>query len=312
MPHFWGLHYADHMTAPRHFLWFLALGLFWGVSPSVYKHLANIGMPETHTIVLTGFGVGLIMLAGAIRWSGWRGFDKRLITYGAICAFLMNMPFAYNLWLAARVPPTELAIIITLSPLFNYMWAWIAGTEDTSYRRLVAIGFGLLSTLVLITTRSDTGFGEASWWLVAAIGVPIFYTVYNSYAARHWPKGADVIQAGAAESIWSGIWLLPVLLYLNPPGAAANPELWHYWIMAALTVMWVVERVAYFTLINEKGAVYTVQATYVSTPAAVVIAGIFFGGVTDLWLWVSLALLMVALYFNNTGGVRPVSTQPSV
>jgi drug/metabolite transporter (DMT)-like permease len=298
-------------TSPRHFAWFMALGTFWGVSPAVYKHLALIGMPESHTIVLTGFGVGLTMLAIAFWRSGWRGFDRRLIRYGAVCAFLMNIPFAYNLWLAAHVPPTELAIIITLSPLFNYTWAWIAGTEDTSQRRLIAICFGLLSTLVLIVTRSENGFGEASWWLVAAMGVPLMYCVYNNYAARNWPNGADIIQAGASESIWSGLWMLPILLYLNPPGAEANPALGHYWIMIALTVMWIVERIAYFTLINEKGAVYTVQATYVSTPAAVLLAGIYFGGVNDHWLWVSLALLMVALYLNNTGRVTSMSTQLS-
>jgi drug/metabolite transporter (DMT)-like permease len=300
------------MTTPRHFAWFMALGTFWGVSPSVYKHLAVIGMPESHTIVLTGFGVGLVMLAVALWRSGWRGFDRRLICYGAICAFLMNLPFAYNLWLAARVPPTELAIIITLSPLFNYLMAWMMGSEDTSPRRLTAIGFGFLSTLVLIISRGDSGFGAASWWLVAAIGVPLLYTFYNSYAAHNWPEGADVIQAGAAESLWSGLWMLPVLLVLNPPGAEGNPALWHYWIMAALTAMWVVERMAYFTLINEKGAVYTVQATYVSTPAAVLVAAVFFGGASDQWLWVSLALLMVALYLNNTGRVTRAATQPSV
>jgi drug/metabolite transporter (DMT)-like permease len=299
------------MTTPRHFAWFMALGSFWGVSPAVYKHLANIGMPETHTIVLTGFGVGLIMLAVAVWRSGWQNFDRRLIKYGAVSAFLMNLPFAYNLWLAGHVPPTELAIVITLSPLFNYTWCWITGTEDTSPRRFAAIGLGLLSTLVLIVSRSDKGFGEASWWLVAAMGVPLMYCVYNNYCARNWPRGADVIQAGASESIWSGLWLLPVLLYLNPPGAEANPALWHYWIIAALTLMWVIERVAYFTLINEKGAVYTVQATYVSTPAAVVLAGIFFGGLHDPWLWVSLALLIGALYLNNTGKITPIATQPS-
>jgi drug/metabolite transporter (DMT)-like permease len=299
------------MTSPRHFAWFMALGCFWGVSPAVYRHLAIVGIPETHTIVLTGLGVGLIMLAWAVAKSGWAGFDRRLIKYGAICAFLMNIPFAYNLWLAKHVPPTELAIIITLSPLFNYSWAWLAGTEDTSNRRLTAILFGFLSTIVLIISRSDQGFGEASWWLVAAIGVPLLYCVYNNYAARNWPDNADVIQAGAAESIWSGLLMLPMLLLLNPPWSDATPSITHYWIMIALTLMWVIERVAYFTLINEKGAVYTVQATYVSTPAAVLIAGLYFGGVNDTWLWLSLALLMVALYLNNTGRIKAVATLPS-
>jgi drug/metabolite transporter (DMT)-like permease len=302
------------MTSPRHFAWFMALGLFWGCSPAVYKHLANIGMPETHTVVLTGLGVGLLMLAAALWKWGWHGIDRRLIGYGAMCGLLMNLPFSYNLWLAGHVPPAELAIIITLSPLFNYILAWVTGTEDTSPRKLAAILFGFLSTLVLIVTRSEQGVGAASLWLVAAIGVPLMYCGYNYFAARHWPKGADVIQAGASESLWSGIWMLPMLMWLNPPGAASNPDIWQYWILGAVTLMWVIERVAYFTLINEKGAVYTVQATYVSTPAGVLLAALVFGGAADAWLWLSLALLMVALYLNNTGRrqLKPAATQLSV
>ena len=53
----------------RHFNLFLALGLFWGISPSFYKHLSNIGMPVSHTICLTGLGVGVLMWAIA----GYRG-----------------------------------------------------------------------------------------------------------------------------------------------------------------------------------------------------------------------------------------------
>jgi hypothetical protein len=66
-------------------------------------------------------------------------------------------------------------------------------------------------------------------------------------------------------------------------------------------------------LIRDKGAVYTLQAVYVSTPAAVLFAIFFYGGGADIWLWISLSILMLALWLNNTGSaVRPVvATQPS-
>ncbi len=289
------------MTSIRHLTWFLALGLFWGVSPSLYRYLADIRMPETHTIVLTGFGVGVIMIAVALIRDGWRGLDPRIPAYGTMCAFLMNIPFGINLFLAAHVPPTELSIIITMSPFFNYLLALVTQTENASWRRLVAIAFGFASTIVLIATRPQAASGGFSWWLVIAISVPLMYTAYNFYAANHWPRGASVMQAGAAESLASGLLMLPLLLWLSPPGAATNPSINLYVVLAAVTLMWVVERIAYFTLVNEKGAVYTVQATYISTPAAVAIGAFFFGGGTDKWLWVSLSLLMIALWLNNTG-----------
>ena len=288
------------MKSPNHFLYFMLLGLFWGISPSVYKHLSTIRMAELHTIFYTGIAVGLIMLLMAFYSSGTRTLDRRLVWYGLGCAALMNVPFGLNLFLAGHVPPTELAIIITMSPFFNYLFALVTGSEQSTPRKLLAIVLGFASTLVLILSRQGTLTGQISWWLIASISVPILYCAYNAFAAWAWPKGADTIQAGAFESLWSGILALPFILLFQPFGATNDPSLSQHWILVAVSLMWVVERVVYFTLITQKGAVYTVQATYVSTPAAVIIGALFFGGGTDVWLWLSLAILMVALWFNNT------------
>ncbi len=257
-------------------------------------------MPITHTIFYTGIGVGLIMFCMALYRTGLRNFDKRLVYYGLGCALLMNIPFGLNLYLAGFVPPTELAIIITMSPFFNYLLAMVTKHESSSPRKLLAIFFGFVSTLILILSRQGTLTGSVSWPLIASISIPLLYCAYNTFAARAWPNGADTIQAGAFESLWSGLTVLPFLYFYQPIGST-SPSLLDHWILVAVTMMWVVERVVYFTLITQKGAVYTVQATYVSTPAAVMIGAIFFGGGTDVWLWLSLAVLMVALYFNNTG-----------
>jgi drug/metabolite transporter (DMT)-like permease len=291
------------MTSPRHFSYFMLLGLFWGISPSVYKHLSNINMPVSHTIFLTGVGVGALMWALSAYKSGSWKMETVVLRYGAICAFLINVPFAINLYLAAYVPPTELSIIITTSPFFSYVLALVTGWEAATARRLLAIAAGFASTLVLILSRDGMLQGEISWWLVSSLSIPILYTFYNAYAGRAWPAGAKTLDVGAAESVFSGLFVVPAILLFAPFAAANAPALEAYWIMLPLIAMWVMERIAYFTLIRDKGAVYTVQATYVSTPAAVIIAAVFFGGVQDVWLWVSLALLMVALYLNNTGRV---------
>ncbi|MDE2444929.1 MAG: EamA family transporter [Alphaproteobacteria bacterium] len=293
------------MKQPNHFVYFMLLGLFWGVSPSLYKHLSAINMGVTHTIFWTGLGVGAIMFGFSLYRAGARGLDRRLMIYGFVCAALMNIPFGLNLYLAGFVPPTELAIIITMSPFFSYLLALVMGHENSSPRKLLAIALGFLSTLILILSRQGTLSGTISWPLVASISIPLLYSAYNSFAAHAWPKGADTIQAGAFESLWSALTVLPFLLWFQPFGAPGTPSLAAHWPLLAVTLMWVMERVVYFTLITQKGAVYTVQATYVSTPAAVIIGALFFGGGTDIWLWVSLAVLMVALWFNNTEP-RPV------
>ena len=218
----------------------------------------------------------------------------------------MNIPFGINLLMAGHVPPTELSIVITTSPFFGYVAALIFGHEVAKPRKLLAIAFGFASTVTLILSRQGTLSGHISWPLVASFSIPILYCAYNIFASRAWPKGADTIQAGAFESLWSGLLVLPFLLWFTPFGAASDPSLAQHWVLLAVSLMWVIERVVYFTLITQRGAVYTLQATYVLTPAAVIISALFFGGGTDLWLWVSLAILMVAVYLNNSGA----STKP--
>jgi drug/metabolite transporter (DMT)-like permease len=294
---------------PNHFISFLLLGMFWAVSPSVYKHLADVSMPVSHTVVISGLSVGIIMLCIVLARSGLHSIDKRVVAYGFGCATLMNIPFGLQLVMAAHVPATELSIVITLSPFFAFLVSSAMKHERPSGRRLGAISLGFLSTLVLILSRQGTLSGRISWPLVISLLIPLLYSVYNTFAARAWPKGADTIQAGAFESLWSGLIALPFLLWYAPFSSPATPVLYDYWVLAAVSLMWVVERLVYFSLITEKGAVYTVQATYVSTPAAVILAAVFFGGATDYWLWISLALLMAALYLNNSG--RAAQPQPA-
>lgn len=295
------------MTSPRHLSLFIILGLFWGVSPSLYRHWGVLGVPVSHIIVLTGLGVAAALAAICqLRGIDWIG-GKRLQFFGIGCAVLMNVPFALGLVFARHVPPTELALIISTAPIVNYLVALATRRENAAPRRLLAILLGFLSTAILVITREGMLSGTVSWWLIAAFSLPVLYSAYNFFAASWWPHGAHPMAAGVAESTWSGLLAVPFLLLFAPPWSHDIPAASAYWTVLLACGMWTLERIAFFTLIQEKGAVFTVQAVYLSTPAAVVIALAFYGG-ADIWLFVSLAVLMGALYLNNTGSAaRPTS-----
>lgn len=295
------------MTSARHLSLFVALGMFWGISPSLYRHWGVVGMPVSHVIALTGLGVGLVLaVICQFRGIDWRG-DSRLQLFGLGCAVLMNVPFAMGLFFARHVPPTELALVISTAPIVNYLMALVTRRENAAPRRLAAILLGFTSTAILVITRQGMLSGEVSWWLVASFLLPLLYSAYNLFAALWWPPRVHAMAAGVAESIWSGLLAIPFLVLFAPPWAAGQPPLDAYWTVLFACAMWTLERIAFFTLIQEKGAVFTIQAVYLSTPAAVVIALAIYGG-ADIWLFVSLAVLMAALYLNNSGSAaRPTS-----
>ena len=199
-----------------------------------------------------------------------------------------------------HVAATEYALIASTAPFWNYFVALATGRENASGRRFLAVGVGFVSSAVLIVSRGAFS-GEISWWVIGCFIVPVVYCAYNWFAARFWPANGDIMVIGTMELLFCGLLGIPFMLYFAPPWGETALPLAAYWPALIATAMWTIERIAFFSLIRDRGAVYTIQAIYVSTPAAVLWAIMIFGGGTDVWLWTSLAILMVALWLNNSG-----------
>lgn len=286
------------MTKSRQTLYIIALGLFWGLSPSFYKLMANGGIPITHVVVLSGVGVGLGLATLQLLRREPLGLTSRVWLFGLGCGFLLNIPFALSLWLIGKLPVTLFAVIVATAPLWSFALAIAVGREQPTAMRGAALLVGFLSSVVVIVSRGALAFDGVTTWLLLAFLVPILYALYNLFAAMAWPEGMSPLTAGVTESFASAGLVLPVMLALDPLKGIGDLH-WGYWAVAAITLMWVLERVAFFGLMRGAGPVTTVQAVYVSTPASVLFGILFFDERADMWLWVSLGLLMLALWLNN-------------
>ncbi len=69
------------MTSPRHLAYFVALGLFWGISPSQYRYWGEAGVPVSHILVFTGFGLAVFLAALAWLRHGALGWNQEVLTY---------------------------------------------------------------------------------------------------------------------------------------------------------------------------------------------------------------------------------------
>jgi drug/metabolite transporter (DMT)-like permease len=288
-----------HMS-PIHLIWFITLGCFWGLSPSLYKLMGEAGLPISQIITFTGFGVALGMGAIPFLRTGRMIVTRQVALFTFGCAILMNIPFTLSLLFSRHVAATEYALIASTAPFWNYFVALATRRENATGRRFLAVAVGFVSSAVLITSRGAFT-GDISLWVIGCFIVPVVYCAYNWFAARFWPANGDIMVIGTMESLFCGVLGIPFMLYFAPPWGETLLPLWSYWPAIIATAMWTIERIAFFSLIRDRGAVYTIQAIYVSTPAAVLWAIVIFGGGTDLWLWVSLAILMFALYLNNSG-----------
>jgi len=284
--------------------YFVLLGAFWGLSPSIYKVLGPAGMPISHIIVLTGVAVGAGLLVCGRILAGHSAVNRRLALYGLGCGVLLNMPFALQIMFAAHMPAAVLAIVFSTAPFCNYALALMTGRDRLQVHRMLALIAGIASSIVLVVTRDNSGAGGGaaafSWWTLAAFSCPVLFAVYNWFTSARWPANVNIYQAGMAESFASALVALPFLLWFAGPGMPVAASWGSYGLVGCLALMWVVERIVYYTLIRDKGPVYTAQAVYVAAPAGVLYGIAFFQERPDIWLWISLLLILIALWLNNS------------
>ena len=184
-------------------------------------------------------------------------------------------------------------MIVATSPMSTCGVSLLLGREKADTARIAAQLLGLAACALLVLSRGNFGAEGLSWLTVAAFAIPLTYTAYNLFSVMYWPQGTSPLAAGVCESWASAVLFLPLIL-ASPPNAAPA-SLWVYGLLGAAIALWLIERLAYFSLIRSIGPVRTVQAVYVSTPGSVLLVAGVFGEVIDLWMWVSLALVLFSL-----------------
>ena len=280
-----------------HSLSILGLGGFWALSPVVYRFLRLAGVPIAHVIFLTGLGLGLGLGAFHLLKGGAKILRWPNIRFGLGLGVLMNTGFALGLYFAPRVPVSLLTLIVATSPLSTYGVSLLLGRERPDTARIAALALGFAACALVIFTRGAAAAGGFSWLALASFAIPLTYTAYNLFSSICWPQGTSPLAAGVSES-WASAALFLPLLALYPPSAAPQ-ALWAYGLLAAAIALWLVERLAYFSLIKSVGPVRTVQAVYVATPAGMLLAAWIFDEVIDVWMGVSLVLVLVSLWLNR-------------
>ncbi len=173
------------MIISRHFLYFIFLGLFWGLSQSLYKAMALQDMPISHVIVYAGFGVGLgLVVAARLAGTKLDYSGRSLFSAWAAPSFSTFLSPSAS-YLIRHLPATEMALIVSTAPFFNYMIALATGSENAVPRRLLAVAACFASSAILVLSREGMLSGQISWWTLAAFSAPIMYTGYNWFAAHN-------------------------------------------------------------------------------------------------------------------------------
>ena len=262
------------------------------------KALAKVNVSPLQTITYSSLAVGLILFViwralGPVKLN-----DARLWLFGLGCAIMLNIPFGLSLTVVSHVPVSTFSIVTSTTPLFGYLLALIARMERPNSLRILAIIAGFLGAALLIIDAEMIDHGLViDPWLAAAFGLPFFYALYHLFAAKFWPKDRETSAVGIAESLAAGFAFLPLLL-ISQGEEAADLSTSGLYLLAAVSVLWVVERIAFFNLVRHFGPVSTVQAVNLATVSTVIMGAVIYGEAIDARIIISAGLVIIALWLN--------------
>ncbi|CAN0519756.1 unnamed protein product, partial [Laminaria digitata] len=189
------------------------------------------------------------------------------------------------------------SLVVSTTPLFVVAIAHFKGTERIGRKRIIGILFGVASAAVIVLPENALPEAEMMKWVAIALILPITYGIYHNYVAISWPSKSDSWQVATGESLAALIMLLPI--YIWSGDFIALNDTWGNgeWSILILICLSVIEIYLYFEIVRLAGAVFVSQSSYVAIVTGIIWGVIIFNESLSVWVWLSVGLLFVALYF---------------
>jgi len=234
---------ADTPSTLRRFWPFgimLILGTIWGGTPSISKFIATHGVPPLGSVFWQSGLAAIVLLTIAYARGGRVPLTWRTIGYFFAVGFAgYALPNANMILVTGHIPAGLMAVVLTLNPVFTYLWILALRIERPNVRRAGGIALGLAGALVLVLPRGTLPDPAALPYLLGAFVTPVLYSFGNAWAEKHRPAGMDSFAlAGAmvgAASVGMGIAALATGTF-HPIWQAASAANFVIAFYAALSV----------------------------------------------------------------------------
>lgn len=289
----------------RPLTYLVILGASWGLHFSFIKLAAESGLSYLGIATVATAGVTTLLVLMSLLRRRLPVFDRAHFRFYFICALLAYVvPFLLELASAAHLPASVLTLVVSSTPLFTVALAIAFRSDTISARRLLVIGIGTLSTALILVPAALGITDIPVFWVLVAFVVPLSYSADHIYIAKAWPQGSDSYQLGCGEALLALAMLTPAYLW---QGVAADLEVPFgpgHIAMMVMAGFALVEIFLYFEILRIAGPIFTSQTNFVTVVSGVVWAMIIFDEQPSQWLWLSAALLGVALLVIATDGNR--------
>ncbi len=272
------------------------MGIIWGLAVSLSK---IAGMAGGHPIGLAQWQVivaGSMLLIACLVTAKLPPLRLDVARFGLVCgAAGVAFPAMALFTSALHLPAGIVAIAFASMPLFTYLMSVIFRIEEGTARRLSGVLVGMAGMALLILPKGALPEPGMAPWVLLALAASVSMSFENFYAGGYRPAGIGSLQLSCARQWGAALLLTPLAL---ATGSAVPIDAGWGTIQWAATGTGVISGVAYTCLlyvIRTSGPIFATQSSYIITLAGVGWGMLLFGEHHSLYIWVALALILLAI-----------------
>ena len=290
------------------FLILIILGLGWGLSFTLGKIAITAGGTPIGLTFWQSLFSGLILLAYVFFRHGKIIIPKIMFLPIVIITFLsVVIPNIIFYACIEHLDAGVLSISVSVIPLFTYLIALGLRMDKFKVRRILGLITGFCALLILILPENSLPDKRDIPWVLLALNCALCYALENIYIDRLALQNFGPIRLVCAVSFVSSIITFLLSLVTDQFFILQPTNLNLFISTLSLGFISATAYSIFIYLIGRAGSVFSSQVGYLVTFFGVVWGIIILGESHSVFVWISLAMIMMGIFL-----VQPKQTSESI
>jgi drug/metabolite transporter (DMT)-like permease len=279
------------------FLILIILGLGWGLSFTLGKIAITAGGTPIGLTFWQSLFSGLILLAYVFFRHGKIIIPKIMFLPIVIITFLsVVIPNIIFYACVEHLDAGVLSISVSVIPLFTYLIAMGLRMDKFKVRRVIGLITGFCALLILILPENSLPDKRDIPWVLLALNCALCYALENIYIDKLALQNFGPIRLVCAVSFVSAIITFFLSLVMDQFFMLQPTNLYLFISTLGLGFISATAYSIFIYLIGRAGSVFSSQVGYLVTFFGVVGVIIILGESHSVFVWISLAMIMMGIF----------------
>jgi drug/metabolite transporter (DMT)-like permease len=286
----------------RPLLLLIGTGAALGLNFPIGKLAMSQGVNPALWAAVISLGAGLAMLMAAKLTEVKRPNAKSTLQFAIISGLISYVvPNFLTYSVIPKIGSGLAAIMFALSPVVTALLSLIFRVRPPNVLGIAGIAVGLAGAVIIIFSR-NADFNGGTFWILAALLIPIFLGLGNIYRTMAWPEGASPRKLASHTNL-AAVPFLAVAVFIQTGTIDVAPLASIPSLVAAQLAVSTVMFLMFFRLQQIGGPTYLSQIGYVAAAVGVVIGVVYFSEIYPTTVWIGAGVVAVGIALSTLGQV---------